>query len=107
MTTLSHCPVFPNDRVYDIVEGPGVVKAVDGCRIHVTFESTCRDRSYNENGVASRKNQRTLYWSPPIIIEFPKGETESSILRSAVMDIMRILNDAVDCLRCDDGGRHK
>jgi len=86
MAVLDGDPVERGDLVFDVVYGAGqVVEVLPQGRFRVRFGR--RTYTYDENGMRSEWDFRTLYWHDPVIYVPPKAAAKWDRLKRLVAAI--------------------
>lgn len=91
MSTLHGEPVYPGDRVYDIIDGWGKVESVTHDCLWVNIGSRTK-RRYTRDGFTGQRCTPTLEWHKPPRVRFLKDTCEAEKQRVFLEDAVRLMN---------------
>lgn len=80
-------PIIPNNQVFDIIYGPGIV--VDADDFIVKFDG--HYQRYTGDGWNTTWKKRTLYWSEPLVIAPNPDIQKANQMKDVLLKVKAII----------------
>lgn len=95
---LHGCPAYPDDCVFDSIDGAGIIKAVESNCLYVKV-GRCT-RKYTCDGFTGKRHSATLFWHQPPKIIFAKDDCTVKLQRKVIEDQLKMLQELAQMAQC-------